>query len=44
LALAGSQKLLAQLQEICYPVGAKDLSLPVLKSYSQIQKLFALNG
>jgi hypothetical protein len=44
LALAGFQKLLAQLREICYPIGAKDLNLPVLKSFSQIQKVFALNG
>jgi hypothetical protein len=38
------QKLLPQLREICYPVGAKDLNSPVLKSYSQLQKVFALNG
>jgi hypothetical protein len=44
LALAGFQKLSAQLREICYPIGAKDLNLPVLKSFSQIQKVFALNG
>jgi hypothetical protein len=44
LTLAGFQKLSAQLQEICYPIGAKDLNLPVLKSFSQIQKVFALNG
>jgi hypothetical protein len=44
LALAGFQKLSAQLREICYPLGAKDLNLQVLKSFSQIQKLFALNG
>jgi hypothetical protein len=44
LALAGFQKLSAQLQEICYPIGAKDLNSPVLKSFSQIQKVFALNG
>jgi hypothetical protein len=43
-ALTGFQKLSAQLQEICYPIGAKDLNLPVLKSFSQIQKVFALNG
>jgi hypothetical protein len=44
LALAGFQKLSAQLREICYPIGAKDLNSPVLKSFSQIQKVFALNG
>jgi hypothetical protein len=44
MALAGFQKLSAQLQKICYPIGAKDLNLPVLKSFSQIQKVFALNG
>jgi hypothetical protein len=44
LALAGFQKLSAQLREICYPIGAKDLKTPVLKSFSQIQKVFALNG
>jgi hypothetical protein len=41
LALAGFQKLSAQLREICYPKGAKDLKSPFLKSFSQIQKLFA---
>jgi hypothetical protein len=44
LALAGFHKLSAQLREICYPVGAKDLNSPILKSFSQIQKVFALNG
>jgi hypothetical protein len=44
LALAGFQKLSAQLQEICYPIGAKDFNLPVLKSFSQIQKLFGLTA
>jgi hypothetical protein len=44
MALAGFQKLSAQLREICYPIGAKDLNSPVLKSFSQIQKVFALNG
>jgi hypothetical protein len=46
LALAGFQKLSTQLREICYhyPIGAKDLNSPVFKSFSQIQKLFALNG
>jgi hypothetical protein len=44
MALAGFQKLSAQLREICYPIGAKDLNSPVLKSFSQIQKFFALNG
>jgi hypothetical protein len=29
LALAGFQKLSVQHQEICYPIGAKDLNLPV---------------
>jgi hypothetical protein len=44
MALAGFQKLSVQLREICYPIGAKDLNSPVLKSFSQIQKVFALNG
>jgi hypothetical protein len=44
LALAGFQKLSAQLRGICYPIGAKGLNSPVLKSFAQIQKLFALNG
>jgi hypothetical protein len=44
MALAGFQKLSAQLREICYPTEAKDLNLPVLKSFLQIQKDFALNG
>jgi hypothetical protein len=44
IALAGFQKLLAQLREICYPIGAKDLNLQVMKSLSQIKKLFALNS
>jgi hypothetical protein len=35
MALAGFQKLSVELQEICYPIGAKDLNSPVLK------KLFA---
>jgi hypothetical protein len=44
LDLAGFQKLSAQLREICYPIRAKDLDMPVLKSFSHIQKLFELNG
>jgi hypothetical protein len=44
LALAGFQKLSAQLREICYPIGAKDLNSPVLKSFLQIQEVFVLNG
>jgi hypothetical protein len=44
LALAGFKKLSAQLREICYPIGAKDFNLPVLKSLSQIQKLFGLTA
>jgi hypothetical protein len=44
MALASFQKLSAQLREICYPIGAKDLNSPVLKSFLQIQKVFALNG
>ncbi len=44
IALASFQKLSAQLQEICYPIEAKDLNSPVLKSFSQLQKVFALNG
>ncbi len=34
LALTGFQKLLAQLWEICYPLGAKDMNSPVLKSFT----------
>jgi hypothetical protein len=37
LALASFQKLSAQLREIYYPIRAKDLNLPVLKSFLQIQ-------
>jgi hypothetical protein len=44
LTLAGIQKLSAQLREICYPIGAKEFNVPVLKSFLQIQKLFAVNG
>jgi hypothetical protein len=44
LALPGFQKLSAQLREICFLMGAKDLNSPVFRSFSQIQKLFALNG
>jgi hypothetical protein len=44
MALAGFQNLSAQLREICYPIGEKELNLLVLKSYSQIQKVSALNG
>jgi hypothetical protein len=44
MALAGFQKLSAQLREICYPKGAKDLNSPILKSFSQFQKIFVLNG
>jgi hypothetical protein len=44
LALDGFKKLSAQLREICYPIGANGLNLPVLKYFSQIQKLFMLNG
>jgi hypothetical protein len=32
LALAGFQKLSAQLREICYSIGPKDLNSPVLKN------------
>jgi len=32
LALAGFQKLSAQLQKICCPIGGKDLNSPVLKA------------
>jgi hypothetical protein len=44
LILSGFEKLSAQLREICYPKGAKNLNSLVLKSFPQIQKLFALNG
>ncbi len=37
LALAGFQKLAAQLWEICYSIGAKNLNSPVLKNLSPIQ-------
>jgi hypothetical protein len=40
MALAGFQKLSAQLREICYPIGAKDLNLPVLKSFFANSKGF----
>jgi hypothetical protein len=43
MALAGFQKLSAQLREICYPIRVKDLNSPVLKSFLQIHKVFALN-
>jgi hypothetical protein len=33
MAMAGFQKLLVQLREICYVIGAKDLNSPVLKSF-----------
>jgi hypothetical protein len=39
LALTGCQKISVQLREICHPIGAKDLNSPVLKSFSQNQKL-----
>jgi hypothetical protein len=41
LALAGFQKLSAQLQGICYPKGAKDLNLPVLKSFRNSKSFHA---
>jgi hypothetical protein len=44
LPLAGFQKLSVQLQDICNPIGAKDLNSPVLKSFQQIQELLALNS
>jgi hypothetical protein len=44
MALAGFQKLSVQLREIWYLIGAKDLNSPALHSFSQIQKVFALNG
>jgi hypothetical protein len=44
MALAGFQKLSAQLREICHPRVAKYLNSPILKSFSQIQKVFAING
>jgi hypothetical protein len=37
MALAGFQKLSAQLQEICYPIGAKDLNLPLLKAFRKFK-------
>jgi hypothetical protein len=44
LPLAGFQKLSAQLWDICYSIGAKDLNSPVLKRFQKIQKLLALNA
>jgi hypothetical protein len=44
MALAGFQKLSAQLREVCYPIGAKDLNSPFLRRFSQILKVFVLNG
>ncbi len=41
LPLAGFQKLSAQLWDICFPIGAKDLNSPVLKRFQKIQKLLA---
>jgi hypothetical protein len=43
-ALPGFQKLSAQLREIRYTIGAKDLNSLVLKNFSQIQKVFVLNS
>ncbi len=40
LALAGFQKLSVQLREICYPIGAKDLSSLLEKKHWQIKKAF----
>jgi hypothetical protein len=44
LKFAGFQKLLVQLREICNPIGAKDLNLPILKSFQQVHKILALNS
>ncbi len=38
------QKLLVQGWEICYPIGAKELKLPLSKSFEHINKLMALNS
>jgi hypothetical protein len=37
LALVGFQKHLVQRLEICYPMRAKDLNSPVLKSFQQFK-------
>jgi hypothetical protein len=42
--LAGFQKLTMQLREIFYPIGAKDWTSLVLKSFLKIQKFLALNS
>jgi hypothetical protein len=42
--LDGFQKLLVQLQEICYPIGAKYMITAVLKSFLRIPTLLALNS
>jgi hypothetical protein len=34
----------SKLQEICYPLGEKDLNSLFFKTFHQIQKLLALNG
>jgi hypothetical protein len=38
------QELLMQLQEVRYPIGAKELNWPVFKSFGQIKKLLALHS
>jgi hypothetical protein len=35
---------LVQGWEICYPIGAKELKLPLSKSFEHINKLMALNS
>jgi hypothetical protein len=44
LALAGFQKLSAQLRVICYPIGAKDLNLPVLKRFDKFKSFSCYTG
>jgi hypothetical protein len=42
LPLANYQKLSFWLRKICYPIGAKDLTSPVLISFMLVQKLLDL--
>jgi hypothetical protein len=37
LPIAGFQKLSVQLQDICHPIGAKDLNSPVFKVFSKFK-------
>jgi hypothetical protein len=44
LPLAGSEKLLEKLREICHPTGAKGFELASFKKLSANSKAFALSG